>query len=283
MLDLSEALDNIAESDRQQADPPARRKSTLILTDEKECEKMQVELDFSSSSGQHTPHNPQTPTDPAHAECAPEQSSAPQQQPQPQQQPHPQQLPVPDPSITINHDIKWVQGGTKVYVTGSFTGWRKMIGLQKQPDGTHVVTLDLPVGTHRFRFVIDNELRFSDFLPTATDEMGNFVNYVEITPENVQTHLSQKLQLEQEQQSERERQQRSLSSRGRVGHGRADSSFGLTNDDDDMGNGYLRYYDDEGDLGVKRYHYINDIPPIFVEPKVKVGLVISVILQLSKI
>lgn len=144
-----------------------------------------------------------------------------------------------------------------------------MIGLQKQPDGTHVVTLGLPVGTHRFRFVIDNELRFSDFLPTATDQMGNFVNYVEVTPENVQMHLKQKLQLEQEQQQhEREAQEKRNQSRGRLGRARTDSTFGLTNDDDDMGNGYLRYYDDEGDLGIKSYHYINDIPPIFVEPKV---------------
>ena len=60
-----------------------------------------------------------------------------------------------------------------------------MIGLVKQPDDNFMITLGLPVGTHRFRFVVDNELRFSDFLPTATDQMGNFVNYIEITPENV--------------------------------------------------------------------------------------------------
>ena len=52
---------------------------------------------------------------------------------------------------------------SKVYVTGSFTGWRKMIGLVKQPDDNFMITLGLPVGTHRFRFVVDNELRFSDF------------------------------------------------------------------------------------------------------------------------
>lgn len=30
-------------------------------------------------------------------------------------------------------DITWQQGGNKVYVTGSFTGWRKMIGLVPVP------------------------------------------------------------------------------------------------------------------------------------------------------
>ena len=38
-----------------------------------------------------------------------------------------------------------------------------MIGLVKQPDDNFMITLGLPVGTHRFRFVVDNELRFSDF------------------------------------------------------------------------------------------------------------------------
>lgn len=277
MLDVSEALNSISQTDGEQSTAaPVRRKSTLILTDEKDSEtseKMHVELDLSSSSGQNTPRTAQTPME---AEGLAEQQQQRQSQQQQQSQPQPlsqqqqqQQPPVPDPSLTVPFDIKWVQGGEKVYVTGSFTGWRKMIGLQKQPDGTHVVTLGLPVGTHRFRFVIDNELRFSDFLPTATDQMGNFVNYVEVTPENVQMHLKQKLQLEQEQQQhEREVQEKRNQSRGRLGRARADSTFGLTNDDDDMGNGYLRYYDDEGDLGIKSYHYINDIPPIFVEPKV---------------
>lgn len=33
------------------------------------------------------------------------------------------------------------------------------------------------------RFVVDNELRCSDFLPSATDSMGNLVNYIEVPSE----------------------------------------------------------------------------------------------------
>ncbi|CCD26857.1 protein kinase subunit beta NDAI_0I02890 [Naumovozyma dairenensis CBS 421] len=79
-------------------------------------------------------------------------------------------------------EIEWLQGGDKVYVTGSFTGWRKMISLIPDPEkpGTLHVKLQLPEGTHRFRFIVDNELRFSDYLPTATDQTGNFVNYLEV-------------------------------------------------------------------------------------------------------
>lgn len=245
MLDVSNALDGISKENEQ---PPVRRKLTLILTDDHD-EKMHVEP-LSHDLSSHLTRATQSPTSDE------------------------LQTPQPDPTLTVNVpvDINWVQGGDKVYVTGSFTGWRKMIGLQKQPDNTHVVTLGLPVGTHRFRFVIDNELRFLDFLPTATDQMGNFVNYVEVTPEHVQQHLKQQSRLEEEQQHEREQQEMKrtqLRGRSMGGRPRLDSVVKFTSDDDDMGNGYLRYYDEDGDvLDGKRYNYISDIPPIFVDPKV---------------
>lgn len=258
MLDVSNALDSISKESEQSSSGPQRRKSTLILTDENDQEKMQVELTTPSSEE-------------SSRSSAVDQAGAAQEQPQPQHQQNPDVY--NDPSINIPVDIKWVQGGSKVYVTGSFTAWRKMIGLHQQPDNTYTVTLGLPVGTHRFRFVVDNELRFSDFLPTATDQMGNFVNYVEVTPEHVQMHLKQQSIIEEEQQKhEREQEERKRNqSRGRAiaGRPRSDSIFKFINDEDDMGNGYLRYYDDDVDAAdQKSFNYTSEIPPIFTEPKV---------------
>ncbi|KAK9455261.1 5'-AMP-activated protein kinase beta subunit, interation domain-containing protein [Dipodascopsis uninucleata] len=76
--------------------------------------------------------------------------------------------------------ISWIHGGRKVYVTGTFTGWRKMIKLNRNGNEFSTV-VNLPPGTHRIRFVVDNELRCSDALPTATDSMGNLVNYIEVS------------------------------------------------------------------------------------------------------
>lgn len=263
MVDVSGALESISQESNggfQNGNPPVRRKSTLIFTDENDQEKMHVE---------------QTETQPLGSTATDSQQSQSQQHGQPQlQQQQPQQPEQPDPAVTVPVDIKWVQGGDKVYVTGSFTGWRKMIGLQKQPDGTNMVTLGLPVGTHRFRFVIDNELRFSDFLPTATDQMGNFVNYIEVTPELVHMQLQQQKELEEEQHEREQQEKQNAQPRGRsmsINRGRSNSVFGLTNDDDDMGNGYSRYHDeDDGDQSFnnRKLNYINDIPPIFVDPKV---------------
>lgn len=77
--------------------------------------------------------------------------------------------------------ISWDQGGNTVFVTGSFTDWRKMIALEPiDKNGKFAISLKLPVGNHRFRFIVDGELRISDSLPQATDQMGNFVNFLEV-------------------------------------------------------------------------------------------------------
>lgn len=79
--------------------------------------------------------------------------------------------------------LRWTEGGKSVYVTGSFTAWRQMIPLKLCEDGSFAVTLKLAPGTHRLRFVVDGELRCSNAMNTATDSMGNLVNYVEVQPQ----------------------------------------------------------------------------------------------------
>ena len=284
MVDVSHALTEASNNNEVQSSPPLRRKSTLILTDE---DQMKVDEQFENNDKMHLDHsqsNLQNYNDSlAQKAQQSQQQQPPQQQQQQQQQQNYQQShddnnsqapPAPDLNITVPIEIRWNQGGEKVYVTGSFTGWRKMIGLARQPDNSFLITLGLPVGTHRFRFVIDNELRFSDFLPTATDQMGNFVNYVEVTPENVRDFLDQQEDHESEISDEGKDEdtkepaaplRKSSISRS----GRSDSMWGLTQDDDDMGGGYSRYHDGDGDEAKKNnYQFINDIPPIFVDPKV---------------
>ena len=298
MVDVSKVLDSTVLQDESQAhQPPQRRKSTLILTDEMDVDNRNQTEQSSGNSSTNAlglEDNMQVDNHGSESGAGGEQNEENKLQ-QLQQLQQPQQgtevnadgqaVAVPDPNVTIPVDIKWVQGGEKVYVTGSFTGWRKMIGLTKQPDGDYSITLGLPLGTHRFRFVIDNELRFSDYLPTATDQMGNFVNYVEVTHESIQSHLNQldeqqlqqqglELQQQQAQEDEQgkvaqEQQQSSLSRKSSMSgsKSRSNSIWGLTNDDDDMGNGYSRYHE-EVDNDSNKFQYITDIPPIFTDPKV---------------
>ncbi|ODV90409.1 carbohydrate-binding module family 48 protein, partial [Tortispora caseinolytica NRRL Y-17796] len=83
--------------------------------------------------------------------------------------------------------IHWNQPGHKVYMTGTFTGWRRMIRLSAADNGFSAI-VNLPPGIHRIRFVVDNELRCSDALPTATDSMGNLVNYIQQAKSDSATH-----------------------------------------------------------------------------------------------
>lgn len=166
----------------------------------------------------------------------------------------------PRASNMVPVDITWQQGGNKVYVTGSFTGWRKMIGLVPMPDQPNVlhVKLQLPPGTHRFRFIVDNELRFSDFLPTATDQMGNFVNYLEIAPVAGTDEKPPPLTPQVSGKSGDERKE-PMSARSRI-------ALEIEREPDDLGNGYSRFHD-TSPLETK-YEYTQDIPAVFTDPNV---------------
>ncbi|CAH01949.1 protein kinase subunit beta [Kluyveromyces lactis] len=204
-----------------------------------------------------------------------------------------QTQPVPERRPTmVPVEITWQQGGSKVYVTGSFTGWRKMIGLVPVTDkpGVFHIKLQLPPGTHRFRFIVDNELRFSDFLPTATDQMGNFVNYLEIVPPESMQMMNYELDAQQQTQQKQNMQNQQLSdnvsqsqkirdqtiqsqvrrqpSQSKDGKLSARSQLALhiEEDPDDMGNGYTRFKEEQ-QLKTD-YEYTQDIPAVFTDPSV---------------
>ncbi|AET37457.1 Sip2p Ecym_1210 [Eremothecium cymbalariae DBVPG len=182
--------------------------------------------------------------------------------------------------LMVPVDITWQQGGTKVYVTGSFTGWRKMIGLVAAPNnpGLFHIKLQLPPGTHRFRFIVDNELRFSDFLPTATDQMGNFVNYMEIvaSPPSQEQQPASDLQYVSDEgpiskHVENIREGRSDAASAAVDEERGMSSrsklaLQIEDDPDDMGDGYTRFREESKEIPV--YEFTQDIPAVFTDPSV---------------
>lgn len=137
----------------------------------------------------------------------------------------------------IDQKLIWKEGGHKVYVTGSFTGWRRMIKLSWDDTNEEFsVVLKLSLGTHRMRFVVDGEMRCSNNLPTATDSMGNLVNYLEVGIEDYTRQYGGELG------------DMSLDEEGR----------------------YERYRDDEEAEKLRKpnYEYGNEIPPVFCDPEV---------------
>ncbi|KAI9478141.1 MAG: hypothetical protein EXX96DRAFT_569708 [Benjaminiella poitrasii] len=75
--------------------------------------------------------------------------------------------------------ITWTQGGNNVYVTGTFNGWKHKIKLVKSTHDFSAV-LELPPGTHRLKFIVDDEWKCSNDMETATDPDGNLVNYLQV-------------------------------------------------------------------------------------------------------
>ncbi|RCK63275.1 hypothetical protein Cantr_09642 [Candida viswanathii] len=94
--------------------------------------------------------------------------------------------------ILIPIEIKWVNVTKepihKIAIIGSFSNWRDVIKMY--PSMSHpnefVTTIDLPLGVHKLLYIINNEYRVSDQLPTATDQEGIFFNWFEVIDD---THL----------------------------------------------------------------------------------------------
>lgn len=91
--------------------------------------------------------------------------------------------PLEDMQNTVPTLIRYEGSAERVFVTGTFTGWQRMYPLDKDPDDTWTAVLDLPKGTHKLMFVVDDEMKCSSQLPMATDSIGNFVNYLDVTEE----------------------------------------------------------------------------------------------------
>ncbi|RIA96007.1 Carbohydrate-Binding Module Family 48 protein [Glomus cerebriforme] len=75
--------------------------------------------------------------------------------------------------------ITWSQGGNNVFVTGTFNDWKYNVRLSKSTSDFTTV-IDLEPGTHKLKFIVDDEWKCSNDFSTATDPDGNLVNYLEV-------------------------------------------------------------------------------------------------------
>ncbi|KAJ1932470.1 hypothetical protein EC988_009445, partial [Linderina pennispora] len=75
--------------------------------------------------------------------------------------------------------IRWTEPGSNVYVSGSFIDWQYKIKLHEN-DGMHGVVVDLPVGTHCMKFIVDGKWRCSSRFVIAPDDDGNLVNFFKV-------------------------------------------------------------------------------------------------------
>ncbi|GAA96131.1 hypothetical protein E5Q_02792 [Mixia osmundae IAM 14324] len=76
------------------------------------------------------------------------------------------------------------KGPERVYVTGTFANrWQTKIELSKKSNATDFSALiSLPPGPHRLKFIVDKQWKTSKNLPSATDQDGNLINYLQVHP-----------------------------------------------------------------------------------------------------
>ncbi|KAF8333563.1 5'-AMP-activated protein kinase beta subunit, interation domain-containing protein [Cantharellus anzutake] len=84
----------------------------------------------------------------------------------------------------VQTTITWRGGGTNVFLSGTFeSSWKGRVRMiPESSPGVFSVAIRLPPGNHRLKFLVDDQWRCSDELPTATDNDGHLVNYIEVPP-----------------------------------------------------------------------------------------------------
>ncbi|KAJ1735728.1 hypothetical protein LPJ61_000380 [Coemansia biformis] len=80
---------------------------------------------------------------------------------------------------TVPTLIRWTEPGDSVYISGSFVDWQYKVKLHEN-DGLYGIVIDLPVGTHCLKFIVDGKWRCSNRFVIAPDDDGNLVNYFKV-------------------------------------------------------------------------------------------------------
>ncbi|KAK4104833.1 carbohydrate-binding module family 48 protein [Parathielavia hyrcaniae] len=89
---------------------------------------------------------------------------------------------------TVATRLEWRHGGDKVYVTGTIFNWNRKTRLhpvEGQP-GVFATTISILPGTHHIRFLVDGQMQTTPDYPTTVDFGNNLVNYIEVSPDDLQ-------------------------------------------------------------------------------------------------
>jgi hypothetical protein len=96
------------------------------------------------------------------------------------------------PTVGLKHVlVKYFESHTplspkdEVFVIGSFNRWSKKVKLDPIFDTTGKLVcfqtiIELELGIYKAKFLVNNEIKYSEYLPIATDKSGNVVNWFEV-------------------------------------------------------------------------------------------------------
>jgi hypothetical protein len=76
--------------------------------------------------------------------------------------------------------FRWELGGDEVFITGTFNNWSAKIPMARSGnDFVHIH--ELSRGKHAYKFIVDDEWRFTSDQHTMADKSGNINNFLDLT------------------------------------------------------------------------------------------------------
>ena len=81
-----------------------------------------------------------------------------------------------------NFEFVWSEGGNKVKITGSFCDWKIKFDMIKDPkDNVFKFSLPLDNKKYQFKFIVDDEWKYSSKYENQKDDLGNINNCIDLT------------------------------------------------------------------------------------------------------
>ena len=77
--------------------------------------------------------------------------------------------------------FRWEYGGCDVSVCGSFTSWNTKLPLTRSCHGDFSAIVELPKGTHEYKFYVDGKWIHDPCAETTDNNLGSFNNVVHVT------------------------------------------------------------------------------------------------------
>ena len=75
--------------------------------------------------------------------------------------------------------FRWNFGGDKIFLVGSFTGWKEHLPMEKNGDEATKI-LKLERKEHYYKFIVDGDWRFAPDQQTVADHNGNINNIIDL-------------------------------------------------------------------------------------------------------
>ena len=87
-----------------------------------------------------------------------------------------------DNNSSFYFNIIWSEGGNEIYIIGAFCAWKKKTKMKKSKKNYYEKEIPIPhilKERYQFKFIVDDEWKYSELYPKTKDEQGNINNYID--------------------------------------------------------------------------------------------------------